>query len=460
MKLICCAILCGLSSSLIAAPPVTFSESVAPIIYEKCGSCHRPGESAPFSLTNFKEVSRWGKLIATVTQKRYMPPWHAQPASVSYRDERRLTDAQIALIQDWVKQGMPEGDAKKTPEFPVFPKGWQLGQPDLIVKLPKSFHIPASGPDIYRNFVIPVGLAEDKWIRAIEFRPSAPKVVHHLIAYADPTGTARTFEGSALAGFAGQANPRGTATLALWAGGTQPHYLPEGVARNFAKGTDLILQEHFHPTGKEEVEQTVVGIYFAKSAPDRRIFGIQLPISFGLFAGVDIPAGENSFSVSDSFTLPVDVEAFAVSAHAHYIGKSMKLTATLPNGETRTLLWIKNWDFAWQDGYMFNDFVALPKGTRLDSVVTWDNSAANLRNPASPPVRVKWGEASNEEMGSVTLDLRPRAASDTQAMAAALSERARRDQAAAYERDPGLREYVQAIGENRSPVFQAGEKRQ
>jgi hypothetical protein len=400
-------------------------------------------------------VSRWGKLIAAVTQKRYMPPWHAQPASVAYRDERRLSDTQISLIQDWVKQGMPEGDAKKAPAFPEFPKGWQLGQPDLIVRLPKAFHVPASGPDIYRNFVIPVGLAEDKWIR-----PSAPKVVHHLIAYADPSGTARTFEASALAGFAGQANPRGTATLALWAGGTQPHFLPEGVARSFAKGADLILQEHFHPTGKEEIEQTVVGLYFAKSAPDRRIYGIQMPISFGLFAGVDIPAGEKSYAVSDSFTLPIDVEAFGVSAHAHYIGKSMKLTATLPTGEVKTLLWIKEWDFGWQDGYIFSDFVNLPKGTRLDGEVIWDNSAANLRNPASPPVRVKWGEASNEEMGSVTLDLRARVPAEAPTLTTALAERVRRDTAAAYERDPGLRERVQAMTENRSAVFQVAEKRQ
>ena len=315
-----------------------------------------------------------------------MPPWHAQPASVAYRDERRLSDAQIALIQDWVMHGMPEGNVNKAPAFPEFPKGWQLGQPDLIVKIPKAFHVP---PPVRTS----TGISSSRWawpdhsIRAIEFRPSAPKVVHHLIAYADPTGTARTFESSALAGFAGQANPRGTATLALWAGGTQPHYLPNGVARTFAKGTDLILQEHFHPTGKEEIEQTVVGVYFAKSAPDRRIFSVQMPINFGLFAGVDIPATEKNYVVSDSFTLPIDVEAFAVSAHAHYIGKSMKLTATLPTGEIKTLLSIKDWDFAWQDGYLFSDFVALPKGTRLDGEVTWDNWAANPHNPASPPVR-------------------------------------------------------------------------
>src|SRR4051812_2979856 len=133
MKLICCGLLFGLAAHLVAAPHITYSENIAPLIYQRCGSCHRPGESAPFPLTNFQEVSRRGKLIAAVTQKRYMPPWHAQPASVEYRDERRLSDTQIGLIQDWVKEGMPEGDPRKAPAFPQFPKGWQLGEPDLVV---------------------------------------------------------------------------------------------------------------------------------------------------------------------------------------------------------------------------------------------------------------------------------------------------------------------------------------
>src|SRR5439155_23788914 len=143
------------------AAPVTFSEHIAPIVYNRCASCHRPGEAAPFSLTSYQDVAKRGKLIAAVTSARYMPPWHAQPASVEYRDERRLSEAQIALIQEWVKAGMPEGDPAKAPQLPEFPQGWQLGKPDVIVKLPRAYHLAASGPDIYRNFVIPVGLAED-----------------------------------------------------------------------------------------------------------------------------------------------------------------------------------------------------------------------------------------------------------------------------------------------------------
>jgi len=168
-----------------------------------------------------------------------------------------------------------------------------------------------------------------------------------MLYYADTSATLRQRDQSEiLPGFAGLALPEGTISLGVWAGGTQPHFLPEGVARPFPKGSDLVIQEHFHPTGKEEVERTVVGLYFAKEAPERRMLSIQLPIQFGFFAGVRIPAGDKSFAVHDSFTLPIDVDAFGVSAHAHYLGKSMKLNATLPSGESNVLLTIPNWDFA------------------------------------------------------------------------------------------------------------------
>jgi hypothetical protein len=459
-RLFYAATLAAASAVCAPAAPVTFHQDIAPIVYAKCAGCHRPGESGPFALTSYAEVAKRGKLIATVTAKRYMPPWHAEPASVRYRDERRLTDRQIGLIQEWVKQGMPEGDPKQAPKLPEFPAGWQLGKPDLVVSLAQAYRIPASGPDIYRDFVIPVGLAEDKWIRAIEVRPTAPQAVHHMLYYGDPTGSLRRADGAnGLPGFAGLGLPRGTVGLGTWAAGTQPHFLPEGIARPFPRGTDLVIQEHFHPTGKEESEKTVVGIYFAQAAPERRMLSIQLPADFGLFAGVRIPAGEKAYTVRDSYTLPVDVEGFAASAHAHYLGKSMKLTATLPSGESKVLLWIKDWDFAWQDGYLFSDFASLPKGTRLDGEVTWDNSAENARNPSHPPVEIGWGEQSRDEMGSVTLDLVPKRQEDRGALAADLAERMKRVTAEAFGRDPGLQERVRDISTGKSAVFQAGESR-
>src|SRR5262245_34370107 len=164
-----------------APEKVTFAETIAPIVYGNCVTCHRPGEAAPFPLISYEDVRKRGALIATVTQSRYMPPWHAVHGYGEFAGERRLTDEQIASIGDWVKQGMPEGDRAQMPKLPQFPEGWQLGKPDLVIEMPVSFAIPASGPDLYRNFAIPIKFAEDKWVRAVEFRPGTRRVVHHAI---------------------------------------------------------------------------------------------------------------------------------------------------------------------------------------------------------------------------------------------------------------------------------------
>jgi hypothetical protein len=194
--------------------------------------------------------------------------------------------------------------------------------------------------------------------------------------------------------------------------GQQPYSYPDGLALPLRKGSDLVLQYHFHPTGKAEIEQSSVGLYFAGSAPERQLLTLQFPALFGVFARVDIPAGEPRYQKEASWVLPVDVEAITVSAHAHYLGKRMELTAELPAGEVQTLLRIGDWDFAWQDVYQFRDSVPLPKGTRLRASIVWDNSADNPRNPFSPPRRVKWGEQSTDEMGSLLLQVVPARQSD------------------------------------------------
>src|SRR5262245_41485983 len=168
---------------------VNFAEHVAPIIFNVCASCHRPGEAAPFSLLTYDDVRKRGKLIASVTASRYMPPWHANSDMGSFRDDRRLTDAQIKTIQDWVQAGMPEEDPKKIPAPPKFTPGWQLGTPDLVVRMEEPFDVPAGGPDIFHSFAIRLNLNEDKWVKAIEFRPSS-KSSHHALFFLDETGQA------------------------------------------------------------------------------------------------------------------------------------------------------------------------------------------------------------------------------------------------------------------------------
>lgn len=405
------------------AQSVTFNRQIAPIIYNNCSSCHRPGEAAPFSLLSYQDVLKKGRIIAAATSSRLMPPWKADPASYPYRDERRLSDSDITLIQQWVKAGMPEGGGP-APPAPKFTSGWQLGEPDLVVEMPAAYHVPADGPDIYRNIAVPLGLTEDKWITAIDMKPSARAVVHHVLYFGDPGGNSHNHpqEGDQ-PGFSGMRAAGATLPLGGWAVGAQPHFFPEGLALNVPKGTDLVIQYHFHPTGKPEAEKSVIGIYFAKQAPERRMAAIQLPPTYSLFAGLAIPAGEKDYVVRDSYTLPMDLDAVGVGAHAHYLGKMLKLTATLPNGDVKTLLQISDWDFAWQDRYFFKDFVALPKGTRLDAEVHWDNSPTNRHNPSNPPIPVTWGEQSKDEMGSVSVIAVPRNASDYPALVAAIRQR-------------------------------------
>jgi hypothetical protein len=396
--------------------PVTFNHDVAPIIYRHCASCHRPDQAAPFTLLSYEDVKRKARTIADATASRQMPPWKAEPASFPYRDERRLTDAEIAIVQAWVKGGMEEGAGPK-PVPPTFSSGWALGEPDLVVEMAAPFHVPADGPDIYRNIAVPLGLTEDKWVTAIDMKLTARGAVHHVLYFADPSGKIhlKPQQGDQ-PGFRGMRPGGASIGLGGFAVGAQPRHFPEGLAMKVPKGSDFVVQYHFHPTGKPEKEKSLVGFYFAKEPPKRIMTRLQLPPHYSLFSGLDIPAGRKDFVIRDSYTLPADVEAVGLGAHAHYLGRKMKMTATLPNGEVKTLLLINDWDFAWQDRYYFKELVALPKGTHLDAEIHWDNSAENPRNPSSPPVRIKWGEESKDEMGSISLILLAKNDSDRPAL--------------------------------------------
>jgi hypothetical protein len=390
----------------------TFTETIAPIVYDNCVTCHRPGEAAPFSLISYEDVMKRGELIAKVTQSRYMPPWQAAHGFGQFADERRLTDTQIADIAAWVKRGMPRGDSSRMPKVPQFTEGWQLGKPDLVLEMPETFEVPADGPDLYRNFVLPTGLLEDKWVRAVEFRPGARKAVHHALFGYVRTGALAKLDGAdGRVGFAGVApvaffpgfQPSGE--LGGWAVGATPRFLPEGLAVALPKGSDFVLQLHLHPTGKPEKERATVGIYFADAPPDRRLMRAGIPGLFGLLADIDIPPGEKNYTISGTMKLLVDMRVFSVDAHAHYLGKEIKATATLPDGTVQPLLWIPDWDFNWQDRYIYREPLLLPKDTRIDVTISYDNSADNPDNPNSPPRQVQWGVQSTDEMGVVRFDM-------------------------------------------------------
>jgi len=409
------------------AQSVTWSEHIAPIIYNNCTNCHRPGQVSALPLQSYDDVRRRASTVLQTVQSRFMPPWKPEPGWVAYRNERRLTPDQIALITQWMNDGMPRGDQSKEPPAPVFNDSWLLGTPDLVLEMPAAFNVPADGPDIYRNFVLPTGLTSDKWVKAIELKPTARAVVHHVLFSSDTTGTLKAQDGAdgqpGLPGlgtiFTQQALADPIAALSGglggWVPGTTPSFLPEGIAMALPKGADLILQTHFHPNGAPQTEKTLVGLYFGPQ-PDRLLTQLQAPAFFGIRANIDIAAGMKNYKVRGSFTIPADVDAVTVSAHAHYLSKEAKLTATLPTGEVKILLWIRDWDFAWQDQYTFKDLLPLPKGTRIDGELTYDNSVDNLRNPNHPPKRVQWGEQSTDEMGSLILNVVPKVASDIDAL--------------------------------------------
>jgi len=402
----------------------TFCADVAPIVFSRCAQCHRPGEVAPFSLLSYAEVKKRGPTIVEAVQDRFMPPWHPDQGWGEFQNSLRLSDAQVKTIVDWVKGGMPEGDTQKLPPLPKFPEGWQLGEPDLVVQMPKGFEVPASGRDIYRNFAIPLGLAEDAWVTAIEVRPSARDVLHHVLFFLDDSGEGTAQDGKdGKPGYSGMRLQRQT-SIGGWAVGGMPEHLPQGLAIKLPKGNDLILQSHFHPSGKKQTEQTTIGIFFAKEPPKRTIVPIQLPPFFGIAAGLDIPAGEKEWILKDQFELPCDVEAVTVGGHAHMLLRSMTMQADLPQGDPVRLLRISSWDFDWQNRYTFRELVGIPKGATLRSELVYDNSRDNPNNPNKPPKRVRWGRESNDEMGSITLMVVPKDEADLPALLEAVRSHA------------------------------------
>ena len=387
-----------------AEKPVTFSKDIAPIVYENCTACHRPGQIGPFSLTDYKSVKRRAKQIVEVTEDRTMPPWHADPGDVKFSNNRSLTPAQIQLFSDWVDAGRPEGDPAETPPLPKFTKDWQIGEPDQIAKMLEPFSVPAEGRDIYRNFVIPLNREEDSWVEAVEFMPGAPEVVHHILYFLDTTGKARGYDAEdKRPGFSMSKSNADFRYIGGWDVGTQPTVLPHGLRWFVPKGADLVVQIHYHPNGKEMTDQSSVGFHYSDKPTSRPWSIVQVPPHFGILQGIEIKAGEKDHVEKASFVMPEDCEAFAVNAHAHYLAKRMELTATLPDGTSMRLLRTSRWDFRWQEDYSFEKPVKLPKGTRLDMLISYDNSASNPNNPTNPPRDVKWGPATTDEMGSITL---------------------------------------------------------
>ena len=381
----------------IQAEEITYSEHIAPIIQKQCQSCHRQGEVAPFSLTDYSDAKAWATEITEYTKARLMPPWKPAHGYGAFKNERRLTDKQIQMIADWAAAGAPAGDLSKTPPNPKFHQGWALGEPDHIVEMPVEYEIEPEGEDEYRHFIIPTNFDTDIYVQAVDVQPGNRKTVHHVILYLDTEGEARKLDAQdPKPGYLTQGTGPGfdpVGTLGGWAPGLQPHVLPEGVGYQLPKGADIVLQVHYYRTGHTERDQSRVGLYFSKTEKTTK-----LHISSAINTKFVIPAGEKEYAVNATKQIKSDSYLLATMPHMHLLGRDMRIIAHPPTGKPIDLIWIQDWDFNWQDIYYYSQPIFLPMGTRISLLAHYDNSAANPANPHNPPVPVGWGDKTTDEM--------------------------------------------------------------
>ena len=448
-------------SQPVADQPVTFAADVSPILVEHCGECHSPGGSAPFSLVTYADVRPRAKEIAAVTQRRTMPPWKPVPGYGEFQGVRRLSDRQLRVVQQWVDAGAPQGDT--VPISPPAGDAWRLGPPDLILEMPRPYKLAAEGADRFRHFVIPVSIPNRRYVKAWEFRPGNPKVVHHAKILLDRTGTSRRLdEADTEPGYEGGTPVSTTSPAGYflgWTPGRTPYDAPDGMAWPLDRNTDLVLSLHLQPSVAEEPVQASVGLYFTDAPPTRAPAVIRLTRQDFV-----IPAGEQRYTVSDSFVLPASVDVYSLQPHAHNLAREVKAFATLPDGTLRWLIYINDWDSHWQDDYTYAVPLSLPAGTSLTMEWTYDNSARNRRNPFHPPRQVSFGSLTSDEMSELLLQVVPHDPSDLDDLKRAAWVNQRPQTIAGYEvrlrRDPqnvGLHNDVAQLYWDAGEVGQAAE---
>jgi hypothetical protein len=410
----------------VAAGVPSFHKDVRPILQKHCQGCHRPGEVGPFSLTTYKQAVTWADDLKELTHDRRMPPWKPRGGK-EFVGDRRMSDAEIATLGKWVDAGCPEGDPKDAPPPALFPDGWVLGTPDLVLEPDADFVLGPTGGDLFQVFVLPTGLTEDRYVTAFEVRPGNPRVVHHAVLFFDATGSTRRLQDRAKLrprnpddvdagpGFTSGMVPgiRPSAAdllsgrppfgpLGGWAPGMVPREWPAGTGFLLPKGSDFVMQLHYHRNGRAERDRTKVGLYFAKKPVDRPILGIAVPGRFKVddnHGGLGyIPAGDANFAARGSWYVLEDCTVHAVMPHMHLLGKSAKITMTPPGGKPELLIDVPEWDYNWQENYVLREPLRTRAGTRFDVEAVFDNSAANPNNPTRPPADVKFGEQTTDEM--------------------------------------------------------------
>jgi hypothetical protein len=384
----------AIGCSLIDLRLPDFNHDIAPIVYKHCASCHRPGEAGPFPLLTYIDVRKHASQIADVTRRRYMPPWLPARGFGVFSDEQTLTDEELQLIADWAAAGGPEGEGSVAP--PQFTEGWQMGPPDLIVEAPSSYTVPASGPNVYWNFILTPDLKIPSYVRAIEIRPGPKNLVHHANLYVDRARSAKAGEGMDPVIERTAFDPDDGHFL-FWKPGSVP--VPEEFSWELDPGNNLVLNVHLQPSGKPEAIRPVVGLYFTDQKPQKFPVLVQLEHD----GAINIPPGARDFLVTDDFKLPLDAHVLAVYPHAHYLGHLLDAYATLPSGERKPIIRINHWDPNWQSVYRYREPLFLPKNTLISMRYHYDNPTKR---------RVKAGNAATDEMGHLWLQVLPSGAGD------------------------------------------------
>jgi tetratricopeptide (TPR) repeat protein len=386
------------------AQTVTFAKDVAPLLFRHCSTCHRPGGASSVSLLTYESARTHALQIAAMTASRRMPPWQPEPGWGAFTGDRRLSPDEIATFQRWVDGGSLEGSRRDRPATPVFSSDWELGTPDLVLTMP-AFTLRAGGPDMFRNFVLPVPVERMRHVRAWEFRPGN-RAVHHATMQVDATGASRRFDADdPSSGYEGLIAPSARTPDGFfldWAPGHRPNVAVTGTAWPLPAGSDLVMMLHLRPSGRVEQVQASVALYFADGPPERTPVMVRLTRQ-----DLDIPARATGVAVEDRYTLPVDVDVHTVQPHAHYLAREMTAVATKPDGTTVRLMRISDWDFNWQDVYHYTDPIRLPAGTVVSMRIVYDNSEGNPRNPNRPPKAVGYGQQTSDEMGEMWFQVLP-----------------------------------------------------
>jgi len=389
-----------------------FSEHIAPIVYGKCTSCHRPGEIGPMPFTSYAEVSAWASMIDQVTQSGYMPPWPPDAQYSNLVGERVLSAAEKQLIHDWVLAGAPQGDPNLEPALPAFPTGSVLGTPDLVLSMAEAYPVSGSNQDEYRVFVLPTGLAQDREIKAIEFRAGNRSVVHHALIVSEHVGAGQALDaaspGYGFPAFGGFGIPQNQIDdfHTAWAPGAVPDFYPQSTGQVLQANSDLLLQIHYAPSPIAATDSSYVNVFFADQAIQREVFNYEYA-----YTNLFLPAQQVT-TVKRFFTVPQNYSLIGVLPHAHLIGTRWEMYYRTPQGDTVPVIKIPDWDFNWQGIYKPEFMLKVPAGSVFYAECTYDNTANNPFNPNNPPLPVAWGENTSDEMFYFILQLLPYQAGD------------------------------------------------